>query len=540
MLRALFRFARVLPCAGLLLSVLFAARVHAETTLPNGLTIPRDSMNGETQLYTLFEQREENIDWIMDGFPEPNTFSPLCNFKATFLLKESSSSLAVGWYNVVAGATTAPAQSEIYEIVPAGSAVDTVIAGSDIRSDPNYAGGLIGFALKRNPPHFTEAKLNTVCTSCATQAPWILSVSYRSVKLPNAFYVAFEDGDTSASSFGNDGDYNDYVFLFEGLACAGDGEPCEVPDAQGVCSLGITECSNTGALECKPLATPSAERCDNLDNDCNGETDEGDGLCPGGEVCSRGQCVPVCGQSEFDCIVSPYTECIDGICIDPRCKDKVCEGEQICVEGECRAACDGVVCPVGRACRFGACVDPCAGVTCGEQRVCVDGACVLSCACAGCAAGTSCEASTGQCVDDDCLGTACGEGEYCADDGACSDACAMATCPALSTCEVGECVALPQGPGGSSGGGGAGGASAGMNDGNGANGGGAPNGGANGTDGSAAGENANGEGGEGGLTTKDGGGGCVVAAAPRGRGLPAWPILFLVGLFARRRLRLSA
>ncbi len=242
------RFLRASLALAALLSV-SAGTTKAEVTLPNGTTIPRDSGPKETQLSTLFANRGEAINFVADGFPKPDTFSPLCNFKATMLLRESASDLAVGWYNADPSASLPPAQNAIFEIFStANNNVNATFTGDDIRNDPRYTGGLIGFALIRNPPHFSEARYNTICTSCSPQGPWILSVSYRSTLVPNAYYLAFEDGNTSATTFGNDGDYNDYVMLFEGLACAGDGEPCEVPGQKGVCVDGISECNNTGEL----------------------------------------------------------------------------------------------------------------------------------------------------------------------------------------------------------------------------------------------------------------------------------------------------
>lgn len=204
-----------------------AAAAHATTTQPNGLVVPRDSMNGETQLYTFFSSRGESIDWLADSNTTPDTFSPLCSFTAEFLLHQAGSNRGVGWYNVDPAATAPPALSEIYTIVPAGSPVGTKVLGSDIIKDPKYKGGLIGFALVDGQIHYSERKWNVVCTACTPAAPWILSVTYQSKATPNAYYLAFEDGDVDGASFGNDGDYNDDVFLFSGIACPGSGTACD-------------------------------------------------------------------------------------------------------------------------------------------------------------------------------------------------------------------------------------------------------------------------------------------------------------------------
>ena len=99
------------------------------------------------QLYTFFQQQGENIQWQNDGNPKPDVFSPLCGFKATYLLNQAGSHFGLAWYNVDSTATTPPTGGLLRQIVPPNSPVGSVFTGADIKKDPAYAGGLVGFAL---------------------------------------------------------------------------------------------------------------------------------------------------------------------------------------------------------------------------------------------------------------------------------------------------------------------------------------------------------------------------------------------------------
>ena len=60
----------------------------------------------------------------------------------------------------------------------------------------------------------------------------------------------------------------------------------------GICAPGTMSCV-TGQLGCVQTQQASAEACDNLDNDCNGSTDDGN-LCQVGYSCVGGECVWIC------------------------------------------------------------------------------------------------------------------------------------------------------------------------------------------------------------------------------------------------------
>ncbi|MFO0651558.1 MAG: MopE-related protein [Polyangiales bacterium] len=183
----------------------------------------------------------------------------------------------------------------------------------------------------------------------------------------------------------------------------------------------------------------AAERCDGIDNDCNGMTDEGEGLCGAMRVCDRGVCVDRC-RAELGCF--PGEVCTDrGTCVEESCATVTCSTSQRCERGRCVGACEGIACPRGQTCRAGRCVDPCAGVTCDADAVCVDGVCAPRCECRRCATGQTCTAD-GRCVSNDCAMMRCAAGQTCVA-GVCRDACEGAQCPRGQRCEVGSCVVIP-------------------------------------------------------------------------------------------------
>jgi hypothetical protein len=224
------------------------------------------------------------------------------------------------------------------------------------------------------------------------------------------------------------------------VMCPDAGAPCDTGE-YGICATGRTNCVRDEVI-CIPDVSPTRERCDALDNDCDGETDEGDDVCPVYQVCDRGVCRQLC--SEFGC--PPRQVCAaDGRCIDEGCEGVECDPGERCRLGECVGACEGIVCPVGRTCRSGRCIDPCSEMTCDECTVCVDGVCAFRCDRWPCPAGEVC-LPDGRCLAETCRDVGCLPGEYCLD-GACLDACDGAVCPDGEHCELGECLpGDPPGP----------------------------------------------------------------------------------------------
>ncbi len=174
----------------------------------------------------------------------------------------------------------------------------------------------------------------------------------------------------------------------------GAGEACSTGQP-GVCSQGTTACEG-GMLSCKPNTPPSAEVCDGYDNDCDGEADEGNP--GGGAACNTGLSGP-CGAGVLTCVggglscvgaVSPTTEVCDGV--DNDCNGQTDEGN-----------------PGGGA-----------GCSTGQPGVCATGSTVCSGGTVSCQPTTAPSPETCDGLDNDCDGATDEEG--------CSVSCAHDVC----------------------------------------------------------------------------------------------------------------
>ena len=460
--------------------LLTAGPAHGEITQPDGQQMPLEAIgdanyigDNDTDfgmlfvgLESLFSYRGENIDWFADASAQPGVFSPVCDFSGQMVLRGGGCLLDLAWYNAVESGGAVPADEELYTLVPKESLVgeyfpmvgdppQQTFSAADIRNDPNYAGGMIGFAVRGGAGNctqtkFSQAELNLVCSGCATPGPWVSALIWQSTAKPDAFYIGFEDLPSSESSFTaggqfkNDGDFNDFLYFVTGVACEGGGDACTT-DEPGQCAVGRTTCGGDG---CRRTLGPSAEVCDNVDNDCNGKVDD-EAPCADGLVCAEGSCVAPCSTGEFPC-ADAYT-CVDGLCVETSCLDVECDAGQICRDGECGDACSGVSCPEGQDCQLGRCRDLCAGIECENGAVCDKGVCVSPCSCKACPAGKQCQ-DDGRCLDMACMDVVCDSGLVCLD-GECVDPCDGVVCPGGAACVNGFCEE-PEGgePSGSGGG----------------------------------------------------------------------------------------
>ena len=145
------------------------------------------------------------------------------------------------------------------------------------------------------------------------------------------------------------------------------------PDAgrQPPCASGTRTCSSAGTWgECLGQVLPSRERCNELDEDCDGSSDEDFDLQSDQAHC--GACGNACAADR---------ECCAGGCIDVRTDrdhcgacGAACSGDQQCCRGRCvdaqsdRDNCGAscMKCAEGNACCEGACADLGSFQHCGE------------------------------------------------------------------------------------------------------------------------------------------------------------------------------
>ncbi len=189
------------------------------------------------------------------------------------------------------------------------------------------------------------------------------------------------------------------------------GQPCG--SSIGVCTPGTYVCTN-GSLACTGGTGPTLEECNGDDDDCDGTIDEavpGEGLpCGGMGTCQTGQ-----------------TKCIAG---SMQCVGGATTGTEVCNATD--DDCDGMI-DEGPLCNGG---------------VCDDGTCALPCVMGEfpCPLGKKCDENS-FCVEDPCYGVSCpidtaGNVQSCVE-GVCEPTCNTTTCPAGLVCRGSDAACVP-------------------------------------------------------------------------------------------------
>ena len=177
--------------------------------------------------------------------------------------------------------------------------------------------------------------------------------------------------------------------------------------------------------ECGACGMAPPEICNGVDDNCDGRVDEG-ARCPRGYLCFFGECV---------------LPCVGGECPGETACVNAWPGQQVCHPDPCA----GALCPPGFVCDPGTreCADPCSDLDCGPDQTCELGECVpTGCRHAPCPPSERCVAA--ECVADPCAQVQCQPDQFCRD-GDCFDPCVARACGPGQQCVDGACVGDPCG-----------------------------------------------------------------------------------------------
>jgi len=224
----------------------------------------------------------------------------------------------------------------------------------------------------------------------------------------------------------------------QGECTPGEIRPCGTDT--GECSSGINVCLGDGSWssQCFGEIPPTTEICDGLDNDCDGQIDEG-GVC-------GSNCTNDCSYGSRRCSGNGYQVCgdFDSDSCSEWSQTTSCSYGEICENGYCITPCTNDCSPLGLQQCFGndfktcgqydsdACLDWSTLTNCGSGKICDSGQCVSEQTCQD-----ECVYGSKTCEGDEYK--VCGD----FDSDSCSEWSQVTSCSYGQVCVNGQCTTPP-------------------------------------------------------------------------------------------------
>ncbi|TNE44609.1 MAG: hypothetical protein EP343_28535 [Deltaproteobacteria bacterium] len=226
------------------------------------------------------------------------------------------------------------------------------------------------------------------------------------------------------------------------------------PDLKKECVVGKGICENKGNYVCKKDKSglecdvqpgkAETERCNNKDDDCDGMVDnDADKACGNGQFCVQGTCQLILCVFNKHC-PSGFV-CKQGYCKRPKScqKDEDCDALETCKSNVCiQQACkEHKECPIDSLCLGEVCAPACTTDSgCGQNFLCIDGRCFRECVNVN-----DCHESQ-TCINRQCqdkCDPGCKSGERCLNGQCVENSCYGYVCPNAQTCQKIECKRDP-------------------------------------------------------------------------------------------------